>query len=265
MKIIDAHCHIFPDKIAQKATDSIGKFYDLEMECGIGSSPVLLQEGDNLGVSGFVVCSTATKPHQVVSINDFIAQACAQNPRFTGLATMFPGFEDVYGELQRAKAMGLHGIKLHPDFQAFLIDDPAALPIYEAAQELEMPILFHTGDKRYPYSHPSRLAKICRMFPRLLTVGAHFGGYSVWDQLDAYEGVENVCFDTSSSLAFIDPEQAVSLIHRFGAERFMFGSDFPMWREEDELARFLALPLTQDEQEQILYRTAERVYGAKAD
>ena len=265
MKIIDAHCHIFPDKIAQKATDSIGKFYDLEMECGIGSPSVLLQEGEALGVAGFVVCSTATKPHQVVSINDFIAQACAQNPRFIGLATMFPGFEDVHGELQRAKAMGLHGIKLHPDFQAFLIDDPAALPIYEAAQELEMPILFHTGDRRYPYSHPSRLAKICRMFPRLLTVGAHFGGYSVWDQLDAYEGVENVCFDTSSSLAFIDPEQAVSLIHRFGAERFMFGSDFPMWREEDELARFLALPLTQDEQAQILYRTAERVYGAKAD
>ena len=94
MKIIDAHCHIFPDKIAQKATDSIGKFYDLEMECGIGSPSVLLQEGEALGVAGFVVCSTATKPHQVVSINDFIAQACAQNP---GLPPCFPALRTCTG------------------------------------------------------------------------------------------------------------------------------------------------------------------------
>ena len=128
-----------------------------------------------------------------------------------------------------------------------------------------MPILFHTGDKRYPYSHPTRLVRVLRRFPKLLAIGAHFGGYSVWDELDAYEGVENVCFDTSSSLAFLTPERAAGLIRRFGAERFMYGSDFPMWKEDEELGRFLALPLTDSEREQILHKTAERVYGAKAD
>ncbi len=262
MRIVDAHCHIYPEKIAQKATDAISDFYDLDMECGIGTAQVLIRQGNEAGIDRFVVCSTATTPKQVVSINNFIASACAQQPRFIGLATMHPGFENIYDELARAKALGLSGIKLHPDFQKFLIDDPAALPIYEAAQELGLAVLVHTGDKRYPYSQPSRMAKVCRLFPRMIAVGAHFGAYSVWDEVDEYKGLDNIFFDTSSSLAFIDKDTAMSMIRRFGVERFMYGSDFPMWDEKGELERFLSLPLTDDEREQIFSKTAQVVYGA---
>lgn len=263
MRIIDAHSHIFPAKIAQKATDSIGKFYDIPMALQAGEPERLSTCAKKAGIDRCVVCSTATKPEQVASINAFITDACGRDPAFVGLATMHPGYGDISGELALAKARGLHGVKLHPDFQAFLIDDPAAYPIYETAQALGMPILFHAGDKRYPYSQPARICKVARDFPQLVCVAAHFGGYSVWNEVECYQGVKNVYMDTSSSLMFLAKGEAERLIHLFGAEHFMFGTDFPMWEPHEELERFNALVLTQAEREQIFHKTAEAVFGIR--
>ena len=75
-KIADAHTHIFPAKIAEKATASISKFYNVPMQF-IGLSSHLLESGSRIGVGKYLVCSTATRPDQVLSINDFIAGECA--------------------------------------------------------------------------------------------------------------------------------------------------------------------------------------------
>lgn len=261
MPIIDAHSHIFPEKIAVKATESIGNFYAQPM-VDVGCVEALLQSANRAGVDRVLVCSTATKATQVESINRFIAAAVHEHPVFFGLGTMIPGYEHIEQELDRCLELGLIGVKLHPDFQAFHIDDEAAFPIYAAAQERQMPILFHTGDHRYSYSKPERMARVAKLFPKLTCIAAHFGGWSEWDQLDAYEGIENVVFDTSSTFGFReDPAYFASLVRRFGAERFMFGVDFPMWEHESELARFYKLPLTDEEREQLLYKTAMRVFG----
>ena len=71
-RIIDAHTHIFPMKIAAKAVASIGDFYDLAMHDGQGTAEALLKSGREIGTERYLVCSTATKPAQVKSINDFI-------------------------------------------------------------------------------------------------------------------------------------------------------------------------------------------------
>ena len=71
-KIIDAHAHIFPDKIASKATDAIGDFYNIKMSNAAGTPELLLSEGKSAGISKFVVHSTATTVHQVKSINKYI-------------------------------------------------------------------------------------------------------------------------------------------------------------------------------------------------
>ena len=71
----------------------------------------------------------------------------------------------------------------------------------------------------------------------------------------------NIYFDTSSSFAFIEDETAVDLIHYFGYQRFMFGSDFPMWSPAKELEHFLDLELNEDERERILHGTFEEVIG----
>ena len=59
-------------------------------------------------------------------------------------------------------------------------------------------------------------------------------------------------FDTSSSLPFISAEKATNIIYMLGAEKFFFGTDFPMWDAETELKRFDRLKITDDEKENIL-------------
>ena len=129
--ITDAHAHIFPPKIAQKAVGSIGDFYHIPMSHP-GSPEALLQSGAAIGTRKYLVCSTATRPAQVVSINDFIQNCCQQHKELLGFATLHPAFEDIPGEVSRVAGLGLRGVKLHPDFQQFCIDDPAAFPIYDA-------------------------------------------------------------------------------------------------------------------------------------
>lgn len=258
--IYDAHAHIFPAKIAEKATVNIGHFYDIPM-CHVGSAEQLLEKGGAIGVKRYLVCSTATRPDQVEHINTFIHEQCQLHPEFFGFATMHPGYASIEQELDRALSLGLHGIKLHPDFQTFDIDAPEALPIYRAASDRRMAILFHTGDDRTSYSAPHRLRRIADAFPDLICIGAHFGGYHAWkESLDFLKPCKNVYFDTSSTLPFISAQEALSMLHALGVERFMWGSDFPMWDHKEELARFMAIDLNEDERERIFHGTFESLF-----
>ena len=71
IKIADAHTHIYPAKIADKATAAIGDFYDISMD-KIGTSKELIENGNVIGVDKYLVCSAATTPKQVESINNFL-------------------------------------------------------------------------------------------------------------------------------------------------------------------------------------------------
>ena len=177
--IIDAHAHIFPDKIAKKATDAIGDFYGIQMTESAGTPDVLLQEGRLAGITKFVVHSTATTVKQVESINKYIVSETEAHPEFIGFMTLHPDMdeEDMDGEIRFAMSHGIRGVKLHPDFQKFAIDEPRAEKIYKTLDG-RLPILFHTGDKRYNFSNPERLVKIAKKYPKQVVIGAHFGGYS---------------------------------------------------------------------------------------
>lgn len=258
--ITDAHTHIFPAKIVQKAVGAIGEFYDIPM-CHPGSPESLLQSGRAIGVKKYLVCSTATHPKQVESINDFIVDCCRGCAEFLGFGTLHPGFEDISGEVSRIKEMGLSGVKLHPDFQRFNIDDPAAFPIYEACAVAGLPILFHTGDERYDWSAPSRMEAVARRFPDLICIAAHFGGYNHWQDVERYRGLENVWFDTSSTLFKLPKERALELLDLLGTHRFLFGTDFPMWDHKEELTRFLSLGLDEKTRDDILYKNFCRLFG----
>ncbi len=260
--ITDAHTHIFPSKIAEKAVGAIGEFYDIPM-CHPGSPEALLKSGSAIGVRKYLVCSTATRPAQVVSINDFIRDCCKAHPEFLGFGTLHPGYEDIPGEVARLGELGLRGVKLHPDFQRFNIDDPAAFPIYRSCQERGLPVLFHTGDKRYDWSAPARMAAIARQFPGLTCIAAHFGGYNHWQDVEVYKDLHNVWFDTSSALFKLPRERALYLIELMGHRRFLFGTDFPMWDHREELERFLSLGLPEEVRDDILYRNFRRLFGVE--
>ena len=260
MKITDAHAHIFPKKISLKASKSIGHFYDIEMHHD-GMAHVLAECEKEAGIERMLVCSTATTPHQVEAINDFIFEKCKKYPQFVGLATLHQDMEDPEREIERIIGMGLHGIKLHPDFQKFPIDDERMFPTYKVLEKKRLPILFHTGDCRYDFSGPRRLINLMEHFPDLVCIGAHFGGYSEWEHARLYPKSENLYFDTSSSLWTMPKEEACEFIEYFGDDRFLFGSDFPMWTPKEELSRFLALGLSEETNKKILNGNFERLFG----
>lgn len=259
-EIIDAHAHIYPMKIAEKAADAIGAFYKIDMSNSAGTSELLLKEGKAAGISRYIVHSTATTTHQVRSINDYIYGEVKSHPEFIGFMTLHPDMDEssIRDEIDYCVARGFKGIKLHPDFQKFAINEERAEKIYRQASN-RLPILFHTGDIRYHYSNPSLLAEMARKYPELTVIGAHFGGYSEWDKVDCYKGLKNIYFDTSSSLPFISKERAAELIKKFGAEWFFFGTDFPMWNPAEELRRFMSLPLSEKDRKAILAQNVKRL------
>jgi hypothetical protein len=257
--IINMHCHIFPDKIEEKAVSAIGAFYDIPMQ-NKGTSEFLLADGRPVGVSKYLVCSTATTAHQVESINNFVAREAGLHPEFIGFGSLHPDYENVAAEIDRMLALGLRGIKLHPDFQKFNIDDERAFPIYEAA-EGRLPILFHTGDDRYDFSSPKRLARVLERFPKLVAIAAHLGGYRDWVDAAVNYGNPRVYIDTSSALMFVPPEEAVNIIRAHGVSRVFFGTDSPMWNHRGEMERFNKLPLTPEERRLILHDNAAAFLG----
>ena len=257
--IIDAHVHIYPEKIADKAVAGIKSFYNMHLEYD-GRISTLLREGKKAGVDKFIVQSVATSWEQVRSINDFISRSVCENPEFIGFGTMHPDFPDIAGEVERISALGLKGIKLHSDFQRFNIDDERAFPIYESA-EGRLPILMHMGDARSDFSAPERLLKVIAKFPTLTVIGAHLAGWSRWDEAAELFAHSGIYADCSSSLYAMSPEHAAKLIRNIGVDKVLWGTDYPMWDAKEELERFYKLPLTRDEQEMVLYKNALRLLG----
>lgn len=258
--IIDAHAHIFPDKIAARAADGISSFYNMRVRFD-GTVSSLLEENRRAGVDMALVQSVATVPEQVHNINSFVAEQVKLHPQeLVGFGALHPDFPDIEAETERIISLGLKGIKLHPDFQQFNIDDERAFPIYEAA-EGRLPILFHVGDNRYDFSSPKRLYNVMKRFPKLTIIGAHLAGWTKWEEAAELFSDGKIYADLSSSLYALTPEHAAELIRNLGTDWVMFGTDYPMWSAADELKRFNSLPLTEQEREDILYRNAARLLG----
>ena len=257
MDFIDFHTHIYPDAIAAKAADSVREFYDGQGNPAVhGTASMLLERGIMAGTSRFVILPVALRPDRTRHINDFILQKVAEEPRFLGFGTIHAGMENIIDEVDYIRQQGLRGIKMHPDSQVFDIDDPRLLPVYEHIQG-KLPVMLHMGDKRYNYSHPARLRRVLELFPGLQVIAAHFGSYQIHQE--AYKNLKDkdCFFDVSSSLMFMGEGVAENYINCYGAERFVYGSDFPMWDPVVEMERFLKLKLTDEQFEQIAHKTAE--------
>ena len=257
MKIIDCHCHIYPDKIAPKAVEAIGTFYDIPMKC-TGTTEELLTTGKKHGVEKMLVHSTATRGDQVVGINNFLISELLAHPEFIGYGTLHPDFPDNEQELNRLIENNVKGIKFHPDFCKIDVLSKGMYEIYEMISG-KLGIMFHVGDNRHPYSQPEKIKKILHDFPNLKVIGAHMGGYTQWEESYNILCGENLYFDTSSSLAFISTELAAKIIRKHGTDKILFATDYPMWYLSEEIEMFMKIPLTDDEREMIFYKNAEKL------
>ena len=260
-QIIDSHCHIYPEKIAAKAVAGTDTFYGTIAKCD-GTARSLMQINAECGIDHSLVQSVATTPKQVRSINNFIADTVANSDgRLTGLGTLHPDSEDQRADVEHLVSLGLRGVKLHPDIQQFKIDDYRCLKIYELCEAYGLPILMHTGDKRYDYSNTNRLKPILETYTNLTIIGAHMGGWSLWDEASLeLAGIPNLYVDCSSTMYWVPLDKTAEIIRRYGADRVLFGTDYPMWHPKDEVEMFFSLGLSDDEMRLILSENVKKIY-----
>lgn len=262
MRIIDIHTHVYPDPVAQKATDSIRDFYNIGGAGMNGTVSMLRSRGHEAGITQFVILPVAVQAERTRRINDFILQQTALHDDFIGFGTVHAEMEGIAEEAQYIMEQGLRGIKMHPDTQRFAIDDPRLFPMYETISG-KIPVILHMGDHRYDYSQPARLRHVLELFPQLDAIAAHFGGYGMYEEAYRQLKDKNCIFDISSSMMFMDEGVAERYINMYGAERMAYGTDYPLWDPVHEVQQFLKLKLTDDQFEQIAHKTTERILKLK--
>lgn len=260
---IDIHTHAFHPKIAAKAVAHLNEAYDLHCE-GDGTVEHLLACERAAGVDRCVVLCAATTPAQVIPANNYARELQRAHPEIIGFGTLHPAYARWEEELHNMERDGLRGIKLHPDFQGFRLDDPRLLPMFEAAQGRFI-LEIHIGSAQPAAQAPScphKLAAIARAFPGLTLIAAHFGGYLMWDMaIDALAGFDNVWFDTSSTSPFVTPHLLRRLLDAHPLERFLFGSDWPLYDPAEEQRRLQRVGGLSDNALERILTNAEQLPG----
>jgi predicted TIM-barrel fold metal-dependent hydrolase len=260
MRVIDFHVHAFADPLAARAIEA------LEEEGGVdarydGTVTGLRQAMERAGVGSAVVQPVATKPSQVRRINEW---AAGLSEPIIGFGSVHPAAEDPAADVAHAAGLGLRGLKLHPEYQEFAPDDTGLDPLYEAAQDAGLVLLFHAGkDIGIPTVRgtPEAFARLIERRSGLRLVLAHMGGFGMWDEVERLLVGKDVYFDTSYTLGHLPADRFVSLVRAHGPERVLFGSDGPWTDMGEELARLRASGLSARELSAIESENALRLLG----
>jgi len=260
-RVIDIHTHAFTEELAERAVAHLVGLNGLTPAYD-GTVEALLAAMDHAGVAISVTQPVATKPTQVVRINDWSASIASD--RIVPFGAMHPGFEEPAGEVARMASFGLKGFKMHTEYQDFKPDEPRLDPICEAAVEHGLIILFHAGlDTDVPTDNgrPERFARLLDRHPGLTVVLAHMGGWRLWGGVHEHLAGRPIYLDTSLSLGHMTDDAFLELVEQHGTDRVLFGSDGPWGYVGEELAWLRQLPLAEVDLEAILGANTARLLG----
>lgn len=259
---IDFHTHCFPDKIAARAMDNLSRAAALYPVTD-GTVAGLLSMMDADGVDKAVVLSIATNAHQQRAVNDFAASI--QSDRLYAFGSVFPDAPDAVEELERIKALGLYGVKLHPEYQQFYVDDEKMKPIYKKISELGLVLTFHAGvDNGYPPPYHCMPENLFRALSWIDTpvVAAHWGGQSCAPAvLGKLCGIEHLYMDTAYGYGTVVLCMIQKIIEKHGADKILFASDAPWNRTSQDEYVIECLDLSEEEKELIYYKNALKLLG----
>ncbi|MBQ3093935.1 MAG: amidohydrolase family protein [Clostridia bacterium] len=265
--LIDCHTHIFPDRIAASTVAHLSQVGNMPAHTD-GTAEGLRRSMSDAGIDLAIVLPVVTKPSQFESINRFAAEINAQNDRLISFGGIHPDNDDIEQKLDAIVALGLKGIKLHPDYQGVFIDDERYLRILQGAVDRDLYVTIHAGiDIGLPdpvHASPDRVRAMLDIVkqpngPHILL--AHTGGYGCWDDVERLLVGQDVYFDLSFSFGRIDEEQLLRIIRDHGAERILFATDSPWDAQENDRVYFERLPLTADERDAVAYKNACRILG----
>jgi predicted TIM-barrel fold metal-dependent hydrolase len=195
--------------------------------------------------------------------HDMIARACrAHGDRLTGSACLNPfiartEFDD---EVRRcAEELGLRALKLQPQYQALNPLSPRSDFFFEAALRHRLPVIVHTGAGS-PFALPSLYISVARRFPALPIILGHAGG-----GLYAGEAIvaADVCPNVYVELSSLMPHHVLEVIRHVPSPRLMIGSDLPE-STGVEIGKITGLDVADHVKQDILWNTAERVFGGGA-
>ncbi len=259
--IIDCHMHVWPDHIADAMQPQTPAGMPLRFN---GKLSGLLETMDSAGIDKGLALGVGIKASTVARTNEFIGSV--PRDRLVPMGTVHPDLS-VDENLKSLLDNGIVGVKLHPLFQELSLDDPRVHDILAGLSEHGMPVVTHVGagedEEANRRGAPVLLRRLADSLPDLKLIACHYGGYHRLDEAEQYVVGSSVTLETSwpPTMAELEPERVVGLIRKHGADRVVFGSDWPMADPAAEIAAIRNLGLTKDEEDGILGQNLARILG----
>ncbi len=260
MQIIDFHTHAFPEHIAEKAMQKLQENCIVKA-CLSGTLDDLLRSMDKNGIEKAVLCNIATRPEQFEAILKWSKKI--RSERVITLLSVHPTDPKIKEHLKITKEEGFIGIKMHPFYQEFAIDDEKAFYIYEALIENNLLIVMHCGyDISFPewdIASPQRIINVVEKFPELKFITTHLGAWKQWDEVEKLILGKNIYMEISFSFGWLPDEKIKDFILKHPADYVLFGTDSPWSDQGKEIENLKKLALPDSLTEKIFYLNAERI------
>jgi predicted TIM-barrel fold metal-dependent hydrolase len=161
--------------------------------------------------------------------------------------------------------MGLKGIKFHPEYQHFFVDDEKMKPLYRKASELGLIITFHAGeDMGYPapyHATPERLRTAAKWIDSPM-ICAHWGSANMGEDVLKYLCDIPVYFDTGFGYATMPKCRAQEILDKKGADWILFGSDCPWHSPSWDVRMIETLDISESDKEKIYHLNAEKLLNS---
>ena len=259
--IIDFHTHAFPDAIARRAVDVLleegRKKYDVRAYLD-GRLSSLISSMDRNGVEKSVICSIATKPAQFEPILKWSRQVMSD--RIIPFPSLHPEAADAEDQVRRISAEGFKGVKFHPYYQEFSIDEERLFPIYRQIERAGLIVVMHTGFdlafERVRKADPRRILRVLEAFPGLKMVTTHLGSWEDWEEVETHLMGKRIYMEISFSLDCMDRETARRIILNHPEDHILFGTDSPWADQAEAVALLKSLDLGKGREQLILRENA---------
>ncbi|HBA86221.1 MAG TPA: amidohydrolase [Verrucomicrobia bacterium] len=262
MHIIDFHTHAFPDKLAERAVPALAKEANITAALD-GKTSSLLQSMNRAGIEKSVICSIATRPEQFSKILEW-SHAVASD-RLIPFPSIHPDDPAAAAQVRRIHEEGFLGVKLHPYYQNFYLNEPRMNPVYEALQACGLILVTHTGfDIAFPRDRrcdAQQILHVIENFPELKFVATHFGAWEDWDRVENQLIGRRLYMDISFSTSYLEPGRLRRMMAAHSPDHLLFGSDSPWTGQQEEIDRVLALGLENPFLSKLLYENAARLLG----
>jgi predicted TIM-barrel fold metal-dependent hydrolase len=272
--VIDTHSQLFTKEALQTFPPVMLAGYE-KMFKGLRSFEVedMLADMDQAGVDmAVIVAVDAETTYHYKVPNELISRVVKLYPdRFIGFASVDPhkGLLAIDEIMRSFEQLGLSGLKFIPHLIEMAPNDPRMYPLLEKAQELRMPILFHTGTHfhagaRLKYCRPEYLDDIAIDFPELKIIAAHFGFPWFHEAMAVVQKNANVYFNIAGWAPRYIPEYVIKMMNGPLADRALLGSDFPLISRVRIMKELRDLPLRDEVLQKLISANPCTLLGLKS-